>query len=219
MCVWAPGISAAAARKTWQCEGRVWAERLHGPQAWMSHSTWTHSRVLESRCKNKNSFTSAVALQDKFAIHTPQLLWHARGHITLESDTCSLTSSPDDPGPTSPLSCGSLQIKSVIRASCLENIWMALSCALHIFAACWEHMNSECTTWIIHLHAYVLKHSIDVSLRHTWMTWRTDTGSDPKHKYTEGSWSEGPKFSSLHCLWGLHLAAVWWQSTSSSIGH
>lgn len=204
-------------------------QRLHGKPGsertcvgW--EASWTtgmnesfHMNAQPCRCKNKNSFTLATALQDKFAIHTPQLLWHAQGHITLESDTCSLTCSPDDPGlshrrsPVDP---------SRLKASPGPRVWRTYGWrAPHIFVACWEHMDSKCTTWIIHLRAYVLKHGIDVSLRHTWMAWRTVTGSEPKHKYTEGSWSQGLKFSSLHCLRGLHLAAVWWQSTSASTGH
>lgn len=134
------GISAAAAWKTWQWED------VCGLRAFIDHRhEWVipheHTTVCWNRCKNKNSFTSAAALQEKFAIHTPQLLWHARGHITLESDTWSLTSSPDDPRLTHRRSAAD---PSGLKASLGPHVWRTYGLRYHLQRTFLQHVGD---TW------------------------------------------------------------------------
>lgn len=164
-------------------QGCVWAERLHGPQAWMSHSTWTH--VLESRCKNKNSFTSAAALG-----------------ISLQFTR---------------LNCCDTLVATLPWSLTLGH-WPALQTSLawvmaarHSSLMFGEHMDGVimCTSyfcsmlgthefWMHHMNYSPTCMCAEKQQRwHTWMARRTVTGSEPRHKYMEGSWSQGPKFSSL----------------------
>lgn len=117
--------------------GCVWAERLHGPQAWMSHS-------IESRIRI-HSRPSAAALQDSFAIPTPQLLWHARGHITLEADAWSPTSSPDEPGLSH---CRCPADSSRLKASLGPDVWRTYGWRYHVRRTFLQHVGDP---WILNV--------------------------------------------------------------------
>lgn len=130
--------------------GCVWAVSLRGPQAWMSHFTWTHGCVLWRINVN--------LVREKKAFHSHQAWrWEITLHITClnSCDTLramlhySMTLSdqfPDDPGLTQPEDESSLfssyfvQIKTVMLCRGLEcmdsTLVHLLVCARHVFTGC-----------------------------------------------------------------------------------
>lgn len=90
----------------WGCE---WAVRLYGPQAWMTHSTWTHRHVVRRKQlnlvrKENISFTSSQ-VQDsccRITASTSHAYCTLARHLATNQLTDHLSPSQVNPSPPSP---------------------------------------------------------------------------------------------------------------------